>query len=922
MRSVSLISLAAFGFFAAAAHGQINPATQIRWPACAGPNQVYSITSNTCIAAGTAANPAGSTGQTQFNAGGIFGAWTQSQAFANIVAPGGALTGPVTSSSTISALNVPLTVTTYAPGLCTGSDDTTALTAIFNAYPVVRFPSGVTCHASSTVIGSGQATRKIIFDDPTAVLAQVCTGSPATLLTLNAAVEIEGKGTILGCHNTSHVAASGPDDSSVGVQINGAYPSGLDNVLITGFGSVGLYMAPGSLYTHSNPTVPKPTVSNSYVGLYIPNVAEYLTMGGQAFGNRYGIIKMGANTKLINPSANGNGDGIDLIGGMGQISFSSYGSSGAMTAATYYLVCSGVDVFGNVVGTGPEISFAVDGTTQKSVSLSCLTTPLIATYNFWIGTAPATETSFFSSNVNTITISASAGTAGTPPVVNEGHGSIVGGSFNHNSYALYCQSNQNDSVANSAFALGNFFLNNCSGMAFNGNIFDAINTFAFEGGGPNVISGGTYFGTAPSFSHNYLGVTDYTTFRDVCYSTGTGACSSYIDGNNSMVANGITTNQIPYSVAGVLYAGNAYLNYYPLLGEVSVSQPAGGTDFTPIMTANNLPNTTTPAITLTSNKGVFSSSFDLYKAFDQNAATDYASNTSPGGGAGSIYIDIALSQAVALTSYSLETSANLSLLNRMGITWTLKADNAACATLATTLDTQTTVAWASASQIQTFTVANTTAYSCYQLNFTANGGGTLLQIAEIGLFSNQSPAINLNGRSLDTAVTFNNGGSGAASGTTYNGSASRTVSYNTLGAAASNAATTVNGQTCTLGSTCTVTTAPSPQAFAALSVSACATTLATAGAGISNATLAAAHTCTPTTVNVSGLVNGDFFNVKVSQDGTGGGTVTLGTGCTWLIGSAGAGYVASTSPSLTSAANGVNMLTAQYDGTNCLVTVE
>ena len=38
---------------------------------------------------------------------------------------------------------------------------------------------------------------------------------------------------------------------------------------------------------------------------------------------------------------------------------------------------------------------------------------------------------------------------------------------------------------------------------------------------------------------------------------------------------------------------------------------------------------------------------------------------------------------------------------------------------------------------------------------------------------------------LDVAniVTFNNSGSGAASGTTYNGSAARTISYNTIGAA-------------------------------------------------------------------------------------------------------------------------------------------
>ena len=39
--------------------------------------------------------------------------------------------------------------------------------------------------------------------------------------------------------------------------------------------------------------------------------------------------------------------------------------------------------------------------------------------------------------------------------------------------------------------------------------------------------------------------------------------------------------------------------------------------------------------------------------------------------------------------------------------------------------------------------------------------------------------------SVKTSLTFNNGGSGAASGTTYNGSTARTISYNTIGAASS-----------------------------------------------------------------------------------------------------------------------------------------
>jgi hypothetical protein len=67
-------------------------------------------------------------------------------------------------------------------------------------------------------------------------------------------------------------------------------------------------------------------------------------------------------------------------------------------------------------------------------------------------------------------------------------------------------------------------------------------------------------------------------------------------------------------------------------------------------------------------------------------------------------------------------------------------------------------------------------------------------------------------------------------------------------------------------------------------------------------------------------VNGASFNLELTQDSTGGNTLTLGTGCTWLAGS-NSGFVASTTPALSAAANGINMLSAVYDGTNCLYNV-
>jgi len=60
----------------AAALGQVNPHTGIKWPAgCSGSGiMVYNWLTNRCVAIGTAANPAGANGQIQFNLGGAFSA--------------------------------------------------------------------------------------------------------------------------------------------------------------------------------------------------------------------------------------------------------------------------------------------------------------------------------------------------------------------------------------------------------------------------------------------------------------------------------------------------------------------------------------------------------------------------------------------------------------------------------------------------------------------------------------------------------------------------------------------------------------------------------------------------------------------------------------------------------------------------------
>lgn len=70
------------------------------------------------------------------------------------------------------------------------------------------------------------------------------------------------------------------------------------------------------------------------------------------------------------------------------------------------------------------------------------------------------------------------------------------------------------------------------------------------------------------------------------------------------------------------------------------------------------------------------------------------------------------------------------------------------------------------------------------------------------------------------------------------------------------------------------------------------------------------------TLNLTGLVNGGNYVLKLIQDGTGGEGLTLGTGCTWKVISGGAGTV-----TLTNAANAVDILAFTYDGTNCLANI-
>ena len=87
------------------------------------------------------------------------------------------------------------------------------------------------------------------------------------------------------------------------------------------------------------------------------------------------------------------------------------------------------------------------------------------------------------------------------------------------------------------------------------------------------------------------------------------------------------------------------------------------------------------------------------------------------------------------------------------------------------------------------------------ISYANSSGSTSRQIAKVTLAVNDTwttdgtfdSAGNLKTSAVGTlsnALTMNNGGSGDASGTTFNGSVARTISYNTIGAAATGAANT------------------------------------------------------------------------------------------------------------------------------------
>lgn len=104
-------------------------------------------------------------------------------------------------------------------------------------------------------------------------------------------------------------------------------------------------------------------------------------------------------------------------------------------------------------------------------------------------------------------------------------------------------------------------------------------------------------------------------------------------------------------------------------------------------------------------------------------------------------------------------------------------------------------------------------------------------------------------------------------------------------------------------------------AFAA-QTDAATVTWAVASAPAANASLTFTVHGGSRTLNVTGLVAGGSYFLKLIQDATGGEGLTLGTGCVWKVSGGGSGAI---TPS--TGANAVDVLAVTFDGTNCLSTL-
>lgn len=225
MRSIFLLLLSSIFFFgggAALAQNQINPGNQIKWPMPNCTTGVYQPSTNTCVATGGAANPAGQPGQKQINGGGTFGV-------------------------------IPNTFVANASGV----------QACINA----AGNNGV-CELPPNYTQALGATLTISLSNFT---LQCDTGAALTTAGIDAIHVTGGSNvTILGCILDGTSTGSGN-----GIIMNGTNNFNLLNNTIENFGARGLYAANGTGGIEQGNIL----LNNGSDGLYHENVSSYQTIG-------------------------------------------------------------------------------------------------------------------------------------------------------------------------------------------------------------------------------------------------------------------------------------------------------------------------------------------------------------------------------------------------------------------------------------------------------------------------------------------------------------------------------------------------------------------------------------------------------------------------------------------------------------------
>jgi hypothetical protein len=143
----------------------------------------------------------------------------------------------------------------------------------------------------------------------------------------------------------------------------------------------------------------------------------------------------------------------------------------------------------------------------------------------------------------------------------------------------------------------------------------------------------------------------------------------------------------------------------------------------PTMTSNTSPRGTVRA------SDELNATYVAWKAFDGQLSTEWAPNGTTG------WLEYEFTTPQIITRYVLQCAqADIQFYPK---DWTIEAWNGSTWVV---LDTRTNItSWASTTELKSFSMANTTAYTRYRINVSANGGREFLSIGTFQMFASLAP---------------------------------------------------------------------------------------------------------------------------------------------------------------------------------------